>query len=101
MMARKKSKRLESEIRALRRVDFTLLAPEAKSVSLAGDFNGWDVNSLLLKENTKGMWKISIDLMPGRYEYLFLVDGEWRNDPNSTSLAPNPFGGENCVLMLE
>jgi len=102
MMGRKrKSKGLESEMQALKKVNFTLMDAEALNVSLVGDFNNWDINSHLLKKNSKGTWEISIDLTPGRYEYRFLVDGEWKNDPNCTSFAPNPFGGENSILTLQ
>ena len=67
---------------------------------LAGDFNCWDAYSHSLKKDSKGTWKISVDLMPGIYEYRFLVDGVWRNDPNCTTSAPNPFGDENCVIRV-
>jgi len=90
----------ESKKKTQKRVNFTLLTPEAQNVFLAGDFNDWDVHSHPLKKDSKGTWEISVDLMPGRYEYRFLVDGVWRNDPNCTTFAPNPFGGENCVIRV-
>ena len=86
---------------ALKRVNFKVSAPEAQNVFLAGDFNGWDVNSHPLKKDSKGTWKISIDLKPGRYEYRFIVDGVWQNDPNCATFAANPLGSENCVLTLK
>ena len=101
MAKKRKTKVLEGEMKNLKRVDFSLLASDAQDVSLAGDFNGWDKNSHLLKKDSNGMWKINIDLMPGSYEYRFLVDGEWKNDPNCTTFAPNPFGGNNCIITLE
>ena len=91
----------ENKKRTLRKVPFKLLAPEAQNVSLAGVFNNWDLNSHLLKKDSKGMWKIVIDLMPGRYEYRFLVDGQWKNDHKCTDLVANPFGTENCILTLK
>jgi len=100
-MGRTRTKRLEGEIEALKRVNFRLSAPEAQNVFLAGDFNGWDVHSHPLKKDSKGTWKISIDLKPGRYEYRFIVDGVWQNDPNCATFAPNPLGSENCVLTLK
>ena len=94
------SKESESEMKA-QKVNFKLFAPESQNVFLAGDFNSWDPNSHPLKKNSTGEWKISVGLSPGRYEYRFLVDGQWQNDPNCTCLAPNPFGEENCVLVLD
>ena len=101
MVKKRKSKGLESEMKVLKKTNFTILAPEALNVSLAGDFNDWDKNCHILKKDSDGTWEIIIDLMPGRYEYRFLVDGEWQNDPNCTIFAPNPFGSENCVLTSE
>jgi 1,4-alpha-glucan branching enzyme len=100
MMA-KKRKLLENETKASKKVDFILSAPEAQNVFLAGDFNDWEITPHPLEKDSTGNWKINIDLMPGRYEYRFLVDGVWQNDPNSTAFAPNPFGSENCVLKLK
>lgn len=90
-----------SKTKRQKRVNFRLSVPEAQNVFLAGDFNGWDTYSHPLKKDSKGAWKIGINLKPGRYEYRLLVDGEWQNDPKCTSFAPNPFGGENCVLTLK
>ncbi len=100
MMA-KKRKLLENEMKTSKKIDFILSAPEAQNVFLAGDFNDWEANPHPLKKDNKGNWKINIDLMPGRYEYRFFVDGVWQNDPNCTTFAPNPFGSENCVLTLK
>ena len=83
-----------------RKVNFTMEAPEAQNVSLAGDFNNWDISSHPLKAS-KGKWKTSIKLEPGRYEYRFLIDGEWQNDPNCTNFVPNSYGSENCIIELE
>jgi 1,4-alpha-glucan branching enzyme len=100
MVKKRKSEKLESKMEELKKVNFTLLAPDAQNVSLAGDFNDWNANSHLLQKVSNGMWEINIDLNPGRYEYRFLVDGEWKNDPNCMSIIPNSFGSENCMLKL-
>ena len=84
-----------------KRVNFTMVAPEARNIFLAGNFNNWDMNSHPLKKGAKGIWKASASLMPGVYEYRFLVDGEWQNDPNCTVCVPDSYGSENCVLTLE
>ena len=82
-----------------KRVTFKLHAPDAQSVSLAGDFNSWNPDSQPLK-NSNGLWKTTMSLSPGRYEYRFLVDGKWQNDPHCASCVPNPFGSENCIITL-
>lgn len=70
------------ETKTLRKIHFELFAPEAKNVFLAGDFNDWDIHSHPMKKNSEGIWEINIDLIPGVYEYRFLVDRKWKNDPN-------------------
>jgi len=83
-----------------KRARFSLQAPEAGSVVLAGDFNGWDVNTLPMKKDSKGTWKASVDLEPGRYEYRFCVDGCWQDDPTAQDRVDNPFGCQNCVRIV-
>jgi 1,4-alpha-glucan branching enzyme len=83
-----------------KRISFILEAPDAGWVSLAGDFNAWNPGDLLLKRDKKGIWKTSVNLFPGVYQYRFLVDGDWRNDPNAAECAENPFGTLNCVKRV-
>ena len=83
-----------------KRVRFELLAPDAQNVSVAGDFNNWDVRSLPMKRDTRGKWKASIALEPGRYEYRFCVDGTWQDDPKVPERADNPFGTQNCIRIV-
>ncbi len=101
MVRRKKSSVPKNTPVTLKKVGFSLSAPEAQNVLLVGDFNGWEAQPYPLKKDKKGNWKLQIELTPGHYEYRFLVDGEWRNDPKCTSFVPNPYGSENCVLTLE
>ena len=86
--SKKKTKRSEM----VKKTEFSLSAPQAQRVSIAGDFNQWNPSSYPLQQDTKGTWKISLDLKPGKYEYRFLLDGEWQNDPNCDSFVENPFG---------
>jgi 1,4-alpha-glucan branching enzyme len=87
--------------RKLVKTGFGLLAPRARSVFLTGNFNQWNPSSHPLKKDRQGIWKISLPLNPGQYEYRFFVDGEWHNDPNCPSLVENPFGTVNCVKIVE
>ena len=95
------SKRVTVKKKKAKKVNFTMVAPEAQNIFLAGNFNNWDINSHPFKKGVKGIWKAGVSLMPGVYEYRFLVDGEWQNDPTCTSFVPNSYGSENCVLTLE
>jgi 1,4-alpha-glucan branching enzyme len=74
--------------------------PDAKSVSVAGEFNEWQTHSHTLKKNEIGLWTTTLTLPPGHYQYRLVVDGAWINDPNCADRTPNEFGGENCVLHV-
>lgn len=82
-----------------KRVRFELEAPEAQTVAVSGTFCGWS-DVLPLKRQKDGPWKLTMNLPPGRYEYRFVVDGEWRDDPGANESAPNPYGGRNSVLQV-
>lgn len=96
-----KAKSKIGEESSLRKVKFEFQAPEAREVSVAGDFNGWGVNANPMKKDKKGVWKTIVSLEPGRYEYRFIVDGNWTNDPSCSYCAANEFGGENCVRLVD
>ncbi len=83
-----------------KKVKFSFHAPDAQVVSLAGDFNNWNVAALSMKRDTIGTWKADIHLAPGTYEYRFYSDGEWQDDPKASSRVANPFGSHNCVRIV-
>jgi 1,4-alpha-glucan branching enzyme len=84
-----------------KKVNLNLLAPDAKSVFLAGDFNDWDTTDQPMKKNKNGVWKASLDLVSGIYQYRFFVDGSWQNDPDCSRLVENQFGTFNCVIEVK
>jgi len=68
--------------RADGRVLFRYDDPTADEVYLVGDFNDWDEETDPMYEED-GLWSLSIPLEKGRYEYMFVVDGEWVSDPSN------------------
>src|SRR6266404_5495845 len=65
-------------------VEFILNLPGAKSATVAGSFNGWDVKRTPLSKDGNGGWKATVWLPPGRYEYKFVIDGaQWYTDPGA------------------
>lgn len=72
----------------------------AKHVSVAGTFNDWKPQQTPLQQDGQGAWEIALSLPPGDYEYRFVVDGEWMDDPLCCRHVPNPFGGVNAVLHV-
>lgn len=79
---------------------FEFYAPQAKQVSLAGDFNRWDPTKCRLTKSPDGKWKTELKLKAGRYEYRYLVDGDWENDQRPVECVPNTFGSWNCVIEI-
>ena len=74
-------------------VRFQFYAPAAHIVYLAGDFNAWGQNRdglvydpqfAMTGPDADGVWRIEVELKPGRYLYQFVVDGDqWKADPNA------------------
>ncbi len=85
---------------ARQRVTLILDAPEAGAVSLLGDFNQWNEKKHPMKKSADGVWEKTIVVPAGSYEYLFLVDGKWRNDPTNDQVRTNSFGTLNNVLKV-
>jgi len=57
-------------------VPFALVAPNATDISVLGDFNLWEPTALSDADGD-GVWRTSMFLPPGRYEYAFVIDGRW------------------------
>lgn len=81
---------------------FSLYAPQASSVVLVGDFNGWGGTSeVSLKPVGKGIWSAVVPLPSGRYQYAFLVDGQrWVTDPRAEQHVSDDFGRQNAVVTI-
>ena len=94
------SKKLSEQKTKAKKVSFAFFAPKAHQVTLTGDFNGWDINSLPMKRNRNGIWETQVALSSGRHEYLFRVDGVWQEDPKADDRVANPFGSQNSVRTV-
>ena len=81
-------------------VGFALHKPDAKQVLLGGDFNGWATGAAPMKRHENGHWETTVALAPGRYEYKFLVDGQWIPDPLARENVRNQHGTLNSVLEV-
>jgi chromosome partitioning protein len=77
----------------------------AGDVRIAGDFNGWvpdrGVRSLIATEGQSRVWTKILTLEPGTYQYRYVVDGEWREDPGNPKSAPGPTGQPNSILHVQ
>jgi len=85
-------------------VQFSLRINDNKThtVAIAGDFNNWDPQANILEDSEgDGIWTGTLKLEPGRYEYMFVMDGEkWFPDPNALRYVKDGFGNKNAILEI-
>jgi len=84
-------------------VQFVLVAPEARSVTVVGDFNNWGLgDTALVAENHNGVWSVSAPVPAGVHRYAFLVNGkQWVADPTAPRAAGDDFGQPSSALVVE
>lgn len=94
-------KRSERQSEQEKEIEFVFDAPYAQQVYLAGEFNSWSPTATLMEKGNDGIWRVKIKLKPGRYEYKFVIDGVWMEDPTNPNKVPDPYGGYNSVLSVD
>jgi hypothetical protein len=72
----------------------------ADNVILSGTFNRWDETGFKMKRTDDG-WKVTLQLRPDIYQYKFIVDGNWIEDPQNPSKVKNEFDGHNSVIDVQ
>ena len=74
----------------------------ADRISLTGDFNNWRENDILLQQTRSGVWQAAVDLPLGaRYQFRYVVDGQWRTDSNADGISDNIYGTQNSFVFAE
>ena len=90
--------------RPVSKVTFRLpaeIAAGAGQAALVGEFNGWDPQATRMRRLKSGDFKATVDLEVGReYQYRYLVDGQWADDPQCPLHEPNPFGSVDGVRIV-
>ena len=74
------------QMETARKQTFRFSAPAAMSVLLVGDFTHWQRKGIPMQKGKDGIW--------------FIVDNEWRDDPEGTLRVPNPYGSQNMVRQV-
>lgn len=85
-------------------VQFVLIAPGAKKVAIAGDFNGWDPThaAYQAKQRGGGVWSVTAPVPPGHHRYSFVVDDSvWVADPTAPRAMDNDYGLPNSAIVVE
>lgn len=98
-------KKQYNETKTLCKVTFILakdIVHSANKVTLAGDFNNWDIESIPMKKLKSGEFSVSVDLKKGKeYEFKYLINGKaWLNETEADKLVPNKFQTENSVVIV-
>jgi 1,4-alpha-glucan branching enzyme len=71
---------------------------DTRAASLAGDFNGW--RPVPMRRQKDGTFSVTVRVPPGRYEYKFVLDGDWVHDTDVVDTVMNPHGTFNSVLVV-
>ena len=84
-------------------VQFVLVAPNAHSVAVVGDFNNWGLNdSALVATNHEGVWSVTAPVPAGVHRYAFVVNGkQWVADPSAPRSTDDDFGMPSSALVVE
>jgi len=82
------------------KVTFALFDLGAKRAWLSGEFNGWSPKTTPMRWHEAGHWEATVPLAPGRYEYKFIIDGEWIPDSLAAENVWNKHGTLNSVVHV-
>ncbi|MFC1804772.1 AAA family ATPase [Candidatus Omnitrophota bacterium] len=91
---------IKEKLVKMRDVTFSIRAPEAKNVHVAGEFNRWRLDEASRMDHDNGVWSKRISLRPGKYHYRFVVDGKWMEDPDNPVQEKNPFGQMDSLIKI-
>lgn len=80
---------------------YTPPAIEAETVYLVGDFNDWDETATPMQMLKDGRFKATVLLdTENEYQFRYLINKtEWHNDWDADKYVPNPFSGDNSVIV--
>lgn len=87
------------------RVTFRLpkqAAPDARVVTIVGDFNNWSITETKMERLKTGDFKYTIELPCNReYRFRYLIDSNrWENDWFADKYVPNQFGCDDSVVCI-
>lgn len=71
----------------------------AKNIIVAGSFNKWNEHLFKMYKIENG-WELKLQVKPGDYEYRFIVDGKWMEDPSNPDKVRNEFNEFNSRLNV-
>ena len=79
--------------------EFKYKAPNASTVELMGEWNGW--KAIPMTKGDDGVWTAKVTLSAGTHGYKFLVDGkDWVFDPDNSN-KKSVEGVENSAVEIK
>ena len=80
--------------------EFTVALPNARTVSLSGEFNKWSAMAAPMHKRPEGTWAVTLLLPPGRYKYKLIVDGKWIPDPENPTQVEDDTVGKSSMVVI-
>ena len=77
--------------------EFRFYRPDARKVSLAGDFNHWRTVELPMRRDPDGYWTAGLRLANGTHKFRYFADGQWFCDYAAFGIEYGPFGPDSVV----
>lgn len=78
-------------------------APDARIVTVVGDFNNWNVSETKMKKLKNGDFTTTLELHCNReYRFRYLIDSSrWENDWSADKYVRNRYGSDDSVVVIE
>jgi enterochelin esterase family protein len=91
---------LSPEISADSKITFRVFAPEAKKVTINGNWMaGWGAQVEMMRNDT-GLYQLTIDVLPSEmYTYSYFVDGVKTIDPNNAMVVRDGTRNESMFMV--
>ncbi|XP_043817081.1 phosphoglucan phosphatase DSP4, amyloplastic isoform X3 [Manihot esculenta] len=81
-------------------VTLTWKDDNCSTVEISGLDIGWGQRIPLNLNEEEGLWTLERELLEGRYEYKYIIDGEWTINEHELFTAPNKDGHVNNYIQV-
>ena len=75
--------------------------PNASRIYLATSANCWDPTAERMTRVKDGSFRATLLLPAGEYQYKFVIDGIWINDPDAEGQTINCYGTLNSLVRVQ
>ena len=90
---------LKKSEKVKQKISFDPKGKDYKTVQMKGEMNAWNpANTPLSLKN--GIWEAYFFSEPGKYQYVFVIDGKEKTDPANKDSISNGMGGFNSLVTV-